>query len=244
MEKVLKITPKKLAIAAALTILVLIVATWQWRAAEERRREEEIATAEGLAQVVSTTFEGRTDLKISNIRGAINVTSVNRGTIFSSELNATLPYSVDYFVDLSGLGPANARFDPATRTLLMDIPDVRIAEPNIDLTKGKVGEAEGILVSRRASANLVNRALKLTRAKADQNARLPENLNRARQEARVRTAALLQVPLGSAGLKDIKVVVRLAGEARNDDPSYLDLSATYDEAIEEARKRRAGEKTQ
>jgi hypothetical protein len=244
MEKVLKISPKMLAIVVTVAILVLVVATCQWRAGEERRREEEIATAEGLAQVVSTTFEGRTDLKVSNIRGSIDVTSVNRGRIFDSALDATLPYSVDYFVDLSGLGPANARFDTATRTLLMDIPDVRISEPNIDLTKGKVGEAEGILVSRRASANLVNRALKLSRAKADQNARLPENLNRARQEAKVRTAALLQVPLNSAGLEDIKVVVRLAGEARKDDPSYLDLSATYDEAIEEARRRRAGEKSQ
>ena len=244
MEKVLKITPKQLIIALAVTILIVLVASWQWRAAEEQKREEEIATAEGLAQVVSTTFEGRTDLKVSNIRGSIDVTSVNRGTIFNSALDATLPYSVDYFVDLSGLGPDNARYDPATRTLFMDIPDVRIAEPNIDLTKGKVGEAEGILVSRRASANLVNRALKLTRAKADQNARMPENLGRARQEARARTAALLEVPLSSAGLDDIEVVVRLAGDARKDDPSYLDLSATYEQAIEEARKRRAGERTQ
>ena len=241
MESRLTITPKQLAIAVVLVIVILAAAGWQWRATEERKREEAIATAEGLAQVVSTTFEGRTDLKVSNIRGSIDVTSVNRGTLFNSALDATLPYSVDYFVDLSGLGPANARFDPKTRTLLMDIPDVRSAEPNIDLTKGKVGEAEGILVSRRASANLVNRALKLTRAKADQNARLPENLDRARQEAKTRTAALLQVPLNSAGIDEIKVVVRLAGEPRKDDPSFLDLSATYDEAIEEARKRRAAQ---
>lgn len=243
MEKTLKFTRKQLAIVGAVIALVLFVATCQWRAAEERRRTEEIATAEGLAQVVSTTFAGRTDLKVSNIKGAIDVTSVNRGSIFDSTLKATLPYSVDYFVDLSGLGPDDARYDPASRTLLIEIPDVRIAEPNVDLTKGKVGEAEGFWVSRRASANLVRRALNLTHEKANQNARKPEYVNRAKEEARDRVATLLEVPLNTTQFDDVDVVVRFPGEAKGSDPSYLDLSATYNEAIAEARRRR-GEKTQ
>lgn len=244
MDKALKIAPKQLAILIAIIALVLLVATCQWRAAEDRRRAEEIATAEGLAQIVSTTFEGRTDLRVSNIRGAIDVTSVNRGTFFDSSLSATLPYSVDYFVDLSGLGPDDARYDPASQTLMVDIPDVRIAEPNIDLTKGKVGEAEGFWVSRRASASLVERALKLTRRKAADNASKPENVERARQEARARTAALLELPLNAAGFGDVTVTVRFPGEARGDNPSYLDLSTPYDEAIAEARRRRSRERNQ
>jgi hypothetical protein len=103
MDKNLRITPKQIAIALVVFVLVAWVATCQWRASEERRRDEEIATAEGLAQVVSSTFAGRTDLKVSNVSGTIDVTSVNHGTIFNSKMKATLPYSVDYFVDLSGL---------------------------------------------------------------------------------------------------------------------------------------------
>jgi hypothetical protein len=121
------------------------------------------------------------------------------------------------------------------------VPDVRVAEPHIDLTKGKVGEAEGFWVSREASANLVSRALKLTRQKADQNAREPENLARAQQEARTRIAALLEVPLRTTRLDDINVQVRFAGEERTSDPSYLDLSTPYNEAIAEAQRRRAAE---
>lgn len=228
-------------VAAIVLVLVLAVATCQWRAAEERRRDEEIATAEGLAQVVSSTFAGRTDLKVSNVSGTIDVTSVNRGTIFDSRLNATLPYSVDYFVDLSRLGRDDARYDPASKTLLIEVPDVRVAEPHIDLTKGKVGEAEGFWVSRRASANLVSRSLKLTREKAYQNAREPENLERAKQEARTRIAALLEVPLKTTRFEDVNVVVRFAGEEPKADPSYLDLSTPYDEAIAEAQRRRAAQ---
>lgn len=241
MDKSLRITPKQIAIGLAVILLAAWVATCQWRASEERRRDEEIATAEGLAQVVSSTFAGRTDLKVSNVSGTIDVTSVNRGTIFDSKLKATLPYSVDYFVDLSGLGPDDARYDPATHTLLIKIPDVRVADPNIDLTRGKVGEAEGFWVSRGASANLVNRALKLTRAKAGENARKPEYVGRAKQEARDRIAALLEVPLKTTKFDDVKVVVRFASEEGADDPSYLDLSTPYNEAIAEAERRRAAE---
>ncbi len=234
MAQKLKVTPKQILIAVAVIVLVIWVATCQWRAAEERRRDEEIATAEGLAQVVSTTFAGRTDLKVSNVSGTIDVTSVDRGTIFASELKATLPYSVDYFVDLSGLGTEDARYDPASRTLVVEIPDVRIAQPNIDLTKGRVGQAEGFWVSRRASANLVNRALRLTNEKANQNARKPEYVERARQEARNRIGALLETPLKAAGFENVKVVARFAGEEDGADPSYIDLSTPYNEAIEGA----------
>jgi hypothetical protein len=241
MAQTLKFTPKQIIITIVLLILVLGVATCQWRASEERRRDEEIATAEGLAQVVSSTFAGQTDLKVSNVSGTIDVTSVNRGTIFDSKLKATLPYSVDYFVDLSGLGRDDAQYDPTSKTLLIEVPDVRVAEPHIDLTKGKVGEAEGFWVSREASANLVSRALKLTRQKADENAREPDNLARAQQEARARIAALLEVPLKTTRLDDINVQVRFAGEERTSDPSYLDLSTPYNEAIAEAQRRRAAE---
>jgi hypothetical protein len=241
MAQKLKVTPKQILIAVAVIVLVIWVATCQWRAAEERRRDEEIATAEGLAQVVSTTFAGRTDLKVSNVSGTIDVTSVDRGTIFASELKATLPYSVDYFVDLSGLGTEDARYDPASRTLVVEIPEVRIAQPNIDLTKGRVGQAEGFWVSRRASANLVNRALRLTNEKANQNARKPEYVERARQEARNRIGALLETPLKAAGFENVKVVARFAGEEHGADPSYIDLSTPYNEAIEEARRRSAAQ---
>lgn len=242
MEKNLKITPKRAIIAAALVMLIVLITTCQWRAAEQRRRAEEIATAEGLAQVLTATFSGRTDLKISNISGTIDVTSVDRGPIFKSEQRATLPFSVDYFVDLSKVDLKNTRFNPQSLTLMVEVPPVRAAEPNIDLTKGKVGTAEGFWVSRRASANLIGRALKLTGAQAEKTAAKPENMERARMEARQRINALLELPLRAAGYDDVRVAVHFPGELARD-PSYIDQSISYNEAIEEARRRRAAEGT-
>ena len=236
----MRLTPKQIVLAAVILVLILLAATYQWRAAEERRRDEEIATAEGIAQVLTATFAGRTDLKVSNISGTIDVTSVDRGPIFSSEQRATLPFSVDYYVDLSKVDLGDTRYNSQSRTLRIEVPPVRIADPNIDLTRGKVGTAEGFWVSRRASADLIRRGLTLTRTQAAQTAAKPENIQRAREEARQRIQALLKLPLEAAGHDDVSIAVRIAGEP-GDDPSYLDASVTYNEAIAEARRRRAAE---
>jgi hypothetical protein len=234
----MRLTPKQIVLAVGLLVLVLLVATWQWRAADERRRDEEIATAEGLARVLTATFAGRTDLKVSNISGTIDVTSVDRGPIFSSEQRATLPFSVDYYVDLSKVDVHDTRYNPESRTLTIEVPPVRVAEPNIDLTRGKVGTADGFWVSRRAGADLIRRGLTLTKAQAEKTAAKPENVKRARSEARQRIQALLKLPLEAAGHEEVSVAVRF-GDEPGDGPSYLDASITYNEAIEEARRRRA-----
>lgn len=240
METKLKISAKRLAIAATAIFLILLIATCSFRAAEEKRREEEIATAEGLARVVTTTFSGQTDLKVSNVQGWIDVTSVNRGTVFNSKLKATLPYSVDYFVDLSELRLSNSSFDPKSGTLIVEIPDVRVASPNIDLTRGKVGDAEGFWVSRKASKNLVQRAVKLTKQKADETANEPKNIREARAEGRERIQELLEKPLAAAGLDDVKVVARYPTEGTRDG-SRITASVPYAEAIRQYHERRAAE---
>jgi len=52
---------------------------------------------------------------------------------------------------------------------------------------------------------------------------------------------LLETPLKAAGFENVKVVARFAGEEHGADPSYIDLSTPYNEAIEEARRRSAAQ---
>ena len=237
MDKGLTITPKQIVIGLVVVALILLVATWQWRAAEERRRAEEIATAEGLAKVVSVTFAGQTDLRVSAIKGTIDVTSVDRGIIFDSRQKATLPFTVDYFVDLSGVGPEDARFDAKSRRLEIEVPEVRIANPNIDLTKGKVDDAQGFWVSRQASANLVRRALTLTRQQATRTAQKPEHVARAREEARKRIGSLLEMPLVASGQDDIQVVVRFPADGHRDGEQW-DVSPSIQDVLDGAQRPR------
>ena len=61
----------------------------------------------------------------------------------------------------------------------------------------------------------------------------------AREAARDAVERSFAMPLQAAGIADVRVVARFADEAG--DPSYLDTSITYNEAIAEARRRRAAE---
>ena len=240
MEGRLTISRKTLGTIIGALLLLGLIALWQSREAEKKRREEEIATAQGIAQVLTSTFAGKTDLRVASVNGTIDVTSVNQGSLFSSKLRGTLPFSVDYFVDLSGLSLDDAKYDPATKRLLVTIPDVRVAEPNIDLAKGRMGNAQGWWVSRQASQALVTRSVKLADAQAEATAREPGNLNRARDEGRARVAKLLELPLKAANVGDVTVTVRYANEGTSSDERW-DVSRSVQEVLDEAAaKRRAG----
>ena len=60
----------------------------------------------------------------------------------------------------------------------------------------------------------------------------------ARQAARQAVERSFAMPLLAAGFRDAKVVARFPTEG-TDDHSYLDLSTPYNEAIQEAERRRA-----
>ncbi len=239
MEGGLTITRQTLGKIIGVVLILGVIVLWQWRDAEQKRRDEEIATARGIAQVLTSTFAGKTDLRVANVNGTIDVTSVNQGSVFSSKLNGTLPFSVDYFVDLSGLSLDDAKYDPATKRLLVTIPDVRVADPNIDLAKGKMGNAQGWWVSRQASQALVTRSVKLADAKAEATAKEPANLAKAREEGRTRVAKLLELPLEASGIGDVTVTVRYASEGKPSDERW-DVSRSVQEVLDEAAQRRAG----
>jgi len=60
----------------------------------------------------------------------------------------------------------------------------------------------------------------------------------ARQAARAAVERSFAMPLQAAGFANAKVVARFPTEG-TDDPSYLDLSTPYEDAIKEAERRRA-----
>lgn len=241
MESKVEFSRKSIVIFTIIVILAALLGTCAWQAREENRRDEEIATAEGLARIIGTTFTGTTDLRVAVLKGTIDVTSIDRGPIFDSKLKATLPASVDYFVDLSAMSLAQVRFDQTTRTLFVEVPDVRIAEPNINLAKGKLGDIEGWWASRRASAALVNRAVKLANQKATEESAKPEFIEKARAEGRRRISHLLQLPLAASGMGSVRAVVRYPSDAGKIDERW-DESRSIQDVLDEAQQRRSGEK--
>ncbi len=223
-------------------ILLLALLLWKCAAenAEQRRIDQEIATAEGLAKVVSETFHDKFEVKVSTIGGTQDVTSVNHGTIFTTKQRALIPYSVDYFVNLSTLDEADLSYNPTSKVLIVKVPDVTVAVPNIDEARMEIFKRDGWFRSTKAGENLALRASKLAEGGARNSANDPAKLEKARDYARTKISSFLQLPLETAGLQDVKVVVRFPTEG-SDDPSFINLSTPYEEAIRERDRRLAAE---
>ena len=164
------------------------------------------------------------------------------GGLVSSERTLILPGDVRYELDLSKLQPEDVNWDGSSHTLKVMLPEVEIAGPDVDMNAIREYGGNGVL-SALTNANQqldqANRARAVADLRKQATAEVPMRL--ARQAARQAVERSFAIPLLSAGFKDVKVVARFPTEG-SDEPSYLDLSTPYNEAIAEAERRRAQER--
>jgi hypothetical protein len=166
-------------------------------------------------------------------------TSIESQFGFSAKRTLILPGDVRYELDLSKLQPKDVTWDKGTSTLKVRLPDIEIAGPDVDLTAAQEYGQGGVL-SALTNANQQLDSANRAKAVADlrQQAQGPVQMRLAHQAARAAIERSFAMPLVAAGFKDAKVVARFPTEG-TDDPSYLDLSTPYEEAIQEAERRRA-----
>ena len=159
----------------------------------------------------------------------------------SAKRTLILPGDVRYELDLSKLQPKDVSWDKATSTLKVRLPEIEIAGPDVDLTAAQEYGAGGIL-SALTNANQQLDSANRAKAVADlrQQAQGAVQMRLARQAARAAIERSFAMPLVAVGFKDAKVVARFPTEG-SDDPSYLDLSTPYEQAIQEAERRRAAQ---
>jgi len=159
----------------------------------------------------------------------------------SAKRTLILPGDVRYELDLSKLQRNDVTWDGATKTLKVQLPEVEIAGPDVDLSAAQEYGQGGIL-SALTNANQqldsVNRAKAVADLRKQASAAMPMRL--AHQAARAAIERSFAMPLIAAGFKDVKVVARFPTEG-NDEASYLDLSTPYEQAIQEAERRRAAQ---
>jgi hypothetical protein len=161
------------------------------------------------------------------------------GGLVSSERTLILPGDVRYELDLSKLQSGDVTWDGSSKTLKVKLPEIEVAGPDIDINAVKEYGGGGVL-SALTNANQqldqANRARAVQDLRKQATAEVPMRL--AHQAARQAVERSFAMPLQAAGFKDVKVVARFPTEG-TDDPSYLDLSTPYEEAIKEAERRRA-----
>jgi len=164
------------------------------------------------------------------------------GGLVSSERTLILPGDVRYELDLSKLQNGDVSWDGSAHKLTVKLPEIEIAGPDVDLNAVKEYGGGGVL-SALTNANQqldsTNRARAVSDLRKQAQGQVPMQL--ARQAARDAVERSFAMPLVAAGFKDAKVVARFPTDG-TDDPSYLDLSTPYNEAIANAERLRAQEK--
>ena len=164
------------------------------------------------------------------------------GGLVSAERTLILPGDVRYEVDLSKLQPEDVRWDAGSQVLSVRIPDIEVAGPEVDLNAAREYGSGGVLANltnAETQLDATNRARAVADLRKQAQADVPMRL--ARNAARQAIERSFSMPLKAAGFENAKVVARFAAEEGASEPSYLDASTPYNEAIADAQRRRAAQ---
>ena len=132
-------------------------------------------------------------------------------------------------------------WDNSSKTLQVKLPEIEIAGPDVDLSAAQEYGEGGIvsaLTNSDEQLDQANRARAVADLRKQAQGQVPMRL--AREAARQAVQRSFAMPLTAAGFKDVKVVARFPTDG-TDDPSYLDRSTPYEEAIRQAEQRRAAQ---
>jgi hypothetical protein len=200
-------------------LLVVIAALVAIYAAYRTYTDRYTITTEGrdgpaVARIVETTFAGASDLKVSTLAGTVQSVGSSRGWFswLDSSYVMKAPFSVGYFVDLSGLDPGDFRWDETAKVLSVRAPGVRVGDINIDESRIYIEDTKGVFVTRKMMGTMRRQASQGAERVADGEARKPARIAAARANARAALTRLIAGPLGAAGLGKVTVQVRFAGE--------------------------------
>lgn len=172
----------------------------------------------------------------------VSVTSARQSRLgLSAERTLILPGDVRYELDLSKLNQRDVQWDGGSNTLRVRLPPIEVAGPDVDLTRAREYGSGGILgavTDARTRLDQANRAAAVADLRKQAQGEVPMRL--AREAARNAVQRSFAMPLTAAGFDNVEVVARFPEEG-TDEPSFIDHSTSYNQAIEEARRRRAAE---
>jgi len=172
----------------------------------------------------------------------VSVTTARQSRFgLAAERTLILPGDVRYELDLSKMTAKDVRWESGSNTLSVRLPPIEIAGPDVDLASAREygsGGVLGLVTDARTQLDQANRAAAVADLRKQAQAEVPMRL--AREAARNAVQRSFAMPLTAAGFRDVKVVARFPEEG-TDEPSFIDHSTPYNQAIEEARQRRAAE---
>ncbi len=200
-------------LTAAAVLLLAVAAVMLWRAQSRADKAERQLGLES-ARTLSETFAKARDLRVATLSGEVIARGSDPGFagVLPTSLTMRYPYSVDYFLDLRRIDGAAYRWNAATRTMTVRLPDVAPARPNVDAGGATRIGTTGMFMSRDAAQRLNSQVAARAALRAADSSMKREHLDRARASAREAMQDLVATPLRAAGLGEVKVVVRYPWE--------------------------------
>ncbi|TCD04140.1 DUF4230 domain-containing protein [Erythrobacteraceae bacterium CFH 75059] len=193
-----------------LVIVLLAAVAWlTWRAFFHQQEGDPVGSA-------MLAFERQNALTVLSSRFEVVAESENTQRVLGvpvlqSRQATIVPATVEYRLDLSGMGRDDFTWDPAAQRLTVTLPPLQTTRPNIDESAARVF-TEGAFVTREAAVALARNNSVQAERKASEFARNPEVLGLARQAAAQAVRQNLAIPLQVAGYTDATVEVRFAGD--------------------------------
>jgi hypothetical protein len=234
-----RISPRQI-IGAVVSIALLVALVLVGKVAYDRTTDsyvvERADDGRAVTQVVRATFSKASTLKVGSLTGSVQATASDArlGGVLKTDRVVKAPFAVDYFLDVSRLSANDYRFDPATRTLMIDAPDVTVGAANVDEARRTLSETRGIFVTRGAMDTLSQRASAAAQGSAQAEARKPERLAQARDNARRALRDLLAPPLAAAGVRDPRILVTFPYERSDRSRQDWDRSRTPEQVLANA----------
>lgn len=226
-------------IAAALLILFVgaaMLVGWQ-----RYNRDYVVAVEDdgsAVTKIIAEKIAGASDLRVSRLNGTIQSTAQDvRGFGWlKSDQVVKMPYSVDYFIDLSGLSARDLEWDEMRRTLIVNAPDVTPDKPNVDEARRTLVRTSGLFVTRAAGEELSRKISAHAQARAAASARSPERMAQAREYGRAAVGKVMGAPLAAMGFGDARVIVTFPSERRSQD--QWDVTTPINEVLANRRPQR------
>jgi hypothetical protein len=227
-------------IVGAFLLLFVIAAMWVgW----QRYDRDYVVTVEddgsAVTKVIAARLSGASSLKVSELSGTIQSTAQDvRGFGWlKSDQVVKMPFAVDYFIDVGGIGADDLQWNEATRTLIIDAPDVKPGRANVDESRRTLVQTKGLFVTRQAGEELSRRTSAHAQGRAEKEARSPERMAQARDYGRAALGKLLGAPLGALGYGDARVIVTFPSERAGRNKERWDVTTPINEVL--ANKRQA-----
>ena len=220
----------------ALALLILGVGAAMLVGWQRYNRDYVVAVEDdgsAVTKIIAEKIDGAAALRVSRLTGVVQSTAQDvRGFgLLKSDQVVKMPYSVDYFVDLSGLTARDLEWNPKTRTLIVNAPDVTADKPNVDESRRTLVRTNGLFVTRQAGEELSRRVSAHAAARAQASARSPERMAQARDYGRAAVAKVMAAPLGAMGYADARVVVTFPPERRGENRERWDVTTPINEVL-------------